>query len=546
MNSAVNNSTYELPEFEFKVPPELSAGGQSQYPVVVVGGGLGGLTMACDLANRGVPVLMIDDDNTVGVRGASSRGICYAQKSLEIFHRLGIYQRIAEKGIQWSVGKTMAGNDVVYQFDLAKQSTHSASEQPPFINLQQFYIEWFLVDRLMQLPSADLRWKTKVLKCVQDENYVTLDLDCPSGRYQIQADWVIDATGINSPIRDGFGLKTNPAMGEDRWCISDVRFKNKPPIERWTWVEAPFNENRAVWQHLMADDVWRLDYQMEPDADPAYVSRPDVVADRLARQFGKDTEFELVWVGPYSYRSHVLEQMRLQRVFFIGDSAHVMSPFGARGGNSAIQDADNLGWKLAMVVHGQASESLLDSYHPERHFAAAQNVEITNRTMRFLTPQNPVQRQFRDACIALAKHHEFAQKLVNTGRLSSPTEYPLSPLHFGQGAGNNVANCQLTVEGKVSDLVTQVKRLDNRLTVLCITAADQQRALELTANQLGFAVRLLSSQQWHDPADYLKQRFALAPGKVGLLRPDLHSAGSLEVNQLSRAVAAYSVLTTQN
>ena len=69
---------------------------------------------------------------------------------------------------------------------------------------------------------------------------------------------------------------------DDRWCIADVRFKTSPPAERHTWIEAPFNENRAVWQHLMADDVWRIDYQMAPDADPAYVSREDVLRERLA------------------------------------------------------------------------------------------------------------------------------------------------------------------------------------------------------------------------------------------------------------------------
>jgi 3-(3-hydroxy-phenyl)propionate hydroxylase len=540
----INNSTYQLPEFEFQTPPELhNAVGNSsidRYPVVVVGAGLAGLTMACDLATRGIDVVVIDDDNTVGVRGASSRGICYAQKSLEIFQRLGTYQRIQEKGIQWSVGKTLAGNDVVYSFDLAKESTHNASKQPPFINLQQFYVEWFLVDRLMQLPNVDIRWKTKVDCVTQDQEKVALNLDCPDGSYTITAQWVIDASGIRSPIRDGFGLKTNPATGEDRWCISDVRFKHKPPIERWTWVEAPFNDNRAVWQHLMADDVWRLDYQMPADADPEYVSRPDVVTERLQRQFGPDIEFELVWVGPYSYRSHVLETMRLSRVFFIGDSAHVMSPFGARGGNSAIQDADNLGWKLAMVLEGTAPLSILDSYHPERHFAAEQNVAITNRTMRFLTPQSAAQKLFRDATIALAKQFEFAQKLVNTGRLSSPTQYLESPLHCGLGAGQNIANCALEVSGQETSLVAQTVLAGNRIIVLCIDAADFALAQKQMAGYAAFAVRLIGPGHWVDPNGYLAARFDLSAGKVGLLRPDLHSAGTVTLQEMAQIRSIFS------
>lgn len=535
----MTTSSYQLPEFDFQTPPELlNSPAIKRYPVVVVGGGLGGLTVACDLATRGVDVVLVDEDNTVGVRGASSRGICYAQKSLEIFARLGIYERIAAKGIRWSVGKTLAGNDVVYSFDLAAQMSHSASVQPPFINLQQFYIEWFLVDRLNELPNANLRWKTQVQRVTQDADAVTLELTCPAGDYTIKADWVIDATGIRSAIRDGFGLKINPAVGEDRWCISDVRFKHKPPIERWTWVEAPFNDNRAVWQHLMADDVWRLDYQMAPDADPEYVSRPDVVTERLQRQFGPDIEFELVWVGPYSYRSHVLEKMKLDKVFFLGDSAHVMSPFGARGGNSAIQDADNLGWKLAAVLQGFAPASLLDSYHPERHFAAVQNVEITNRTMRFLTPQTPMQRVFRDATIALARRFEFAQKLVNTGRLSSPTQYPESPLHSGAGAGNSIANCALTVNSQATDLVSAVKASASRMIVLFASATDFAQAQALLnpvceePTQAPVQLRLLDKSQWHDSTGYLMNRFTLEAGKVGLLRPDLHSGGTIPVDQL--------------
>src|SRR6187431_2308906 len=109
---------YVLPEYPFVPPTEIAAGQASHHPVVIVGGGLAGLSLACALAAQGVQAVLLDEDNTVGVKGASSRGICYTQKSLEIFQRLGVYERIAKKGIQWSVGRTFAGNDEVYSFDL--------------------------------------------------------------------------------------------------------------------------------------------------------------------------------------------------------------------------------------------------------------------------------------------------------------------------------------------------------------------------------------------------------------------------------------------
>jgi 3-(3-hydroxy-phenyl)propionate hydroxylase len=429
-------SGYTLPSYPFTAPPELSEGQGRVHPVVIVGAGLAGLTAACDFALRGIPAIVIDEDDTVGVKGASSRGICYAQKSLEIFQRLGIYERIKEKGVQWSVGKTLAGDDIIYEFDLAKQSSHNASAQPPFINLQQFYLEWFLVDRIQELGVSTIRWQSRVKSIEHTADYVELTVETPHGPYALKAQWVIDASGLRSPIREASGLKLEQALGIDRWCISDVKFKDKKPVERWTWIEAPFNDNRAVWQHLMADDVWRLDYQMEPDADPEAVSHPDVVADRLQRHLGDDVEFELVWVGPYAYKSHLLERFQDKRVFFLGDCAHVMSPFGARGGNSAIQDADNLVWKLAMVLQGNAQSSILASYSDERRDGAQTNIQITNRTSRFLSPKTPVEKLTRNAVIELAKTFAFARSLVNTGRLSTANTYTLKPLVMGSAAAS--------------------------------------------------------------------------------------------------------------
>ncbi len=451
---------YVLPEYAAVVPDAVTSGRAEHHRILVVGGGITGLTLACSLAQLGVDCVLLDEDNTVGVKGASSRGICYTQRSLEIFDKLGIFERILAKGIQWSVGRTFAGADEVYSFDLKQQSNFSLSQQPAFINIQQFYNESFLVDRIGELGHAQIRWNNRVSAFKNGNGLATFTIATPAGEYKATADYVVDATGSKSPFRQWLNIGVKAKKGDDRWCIADVRFDTRPPTERHTWIEAPFNDNRAVWQHLMADDVWRIDYQMAPDADPAYVSSEAQVRQRLAKQFGKDTQVDIVWVGPYAYRSECVDSMcvdlgeqAVQRsaeqsplgaqklpyatrpshhpasqIFLIGDSAKVVSPFGARGGNTGIADADNLAWKLAAVVQGHAAPALLASYHPERHEAATTNVQVTNRTARFLRPADGAERLFRTAAIGLAKQHPFARALVNTGRMAVANPYAASPL----------------------------------------------------------------------------------------------------------------------
>ena len=321
---------------------------------------------------------------------------------------------------------TLVGNEVVYEFDA---SATSESRQPPFINLQQFYLEWFMVDRIAELKRTDLRWKNKVIGYTPLDDGARIEVETPAGRYAMEADWVCDCTGVNSFVRDSMGLDTHQLRGIDRWCISDVRFKEKLPIERWTWIEAPFNDNRAVWQHLMADDVWRIDYQMPEDADPDTISRPEVAGARLRAQLGPDVDFEFVWIGPYQYRDHLLDDFRHGRVLFVGDAAHQVSPFGARGANSGIQDTDNLAWKLKLVLDGKAPEALLDTYSEERVAAADENLLNSTRSTDFITPKSQASRDLRNAVLTLAREHAFARALVNSGRLSVPAHLTASTLN---------------------------------------------------------------------------------------------------------------------
>jgi 3-(3-hydroxy-phenyl)propionate hydroxylase len=531
-------SGYVLPEYEFVAPPELKTGRAARHPIVICGGGLTGLTLACSLARFGVKAVLLDEDNTVGVKGASSRGICYTQRSLEIFERLGVYERIAAKGIQWSVGRTFAGDDEVYSFDLRQQSHYNLSSQPPFINIQQFYIEAYLVDRIRELGHVDLRWSSRVTAFKQHDEVATLRVATPQGEYTIEAEHVIDATGSHTPFREWVGASVTAKKGDDRWCIADVRFSKHPPVERHTWIEAPFNENRAVWQHLMGDNVWRIDYQMAPDADPRLVSREDVVRERLKKQFGADCELEIVWVGPYAYKSECVDQMRHGRVFFMGDAAKVVSPFGARGGNTGVADAENLAWKLAAVVKGHAAPSLLDTYQDERHEAARQNVLVTNRTARFLRPAPGIEKLFRDAALSLAKQHVFARQFVNTGRMAIANPYTASRACC-DGGGQPVQNVRFQWAdrsvGTVNDLLAWAS---GRLLLLVfgeIDAATLRRIRAIAGSAPLVAVQVLAArdrpgaiEHVRDPDGSLKGACHLHGHDWALVRPDAYVAATGE------------------
>ncbi|MBA3771057.1 MAG: FAD-dependent monooxygenase [Ramlibacter sp.] len=549
---------YALPEYPFVEPPEIRSGEAGHHAIVIVGGGLAGLTLACSLARYGVAAVLLDEDNTVGVKGASSRGICYTQESLEIFHRLGLYDRIAAKGIQWSVGRTFAGKDEVYSFDLRQQSAYNLSSQPPFINIQQFYIEGYLVERIQELGHIQLRWRNRVTAFEQDSAGATLTVSTPAGEYQVRADHVIDATGSHSPFRAWVGASVTVRKGDDRWCIADVRFTEHLPVERHTWVEAPFNENRAVWQHLMGDGVWRIDYQMAPNADPDDVSREDVVRERLARQFGRECEIEIVWVGPYAYRSECIDHMRHGRVFFAGDAAKVVSPFGARGGNTGIADADNLAWKLAAVMKGRAAPALLDSYHEERHEAARQNVLVTNRTARFLRPARGMEKVFRDAALGLARQYVFARQFVNTGRMAIANPYTNSRA-CDRGGGQPVQNVSYQwsdgSSGTVNDLLAWA---DGRLLLLLFgdmgrTSLERLRALAGTAalrcvQVLGADDPATAVEHVRDPKGHLQGACHVFGHAWALVRPDSYVAATGEhvdaglVHALGRALGATDVM----
>ncbi|HEY7944062.1 MAG: FAD-dependent oxidoreductase [Burkholderiales bacterium] len=520
--------TYTNPVYEYVKPTEVG-GATRHWPVIVAGAGPVGLAAAIDLAQRGIDVLLVDEDDTVSV---GSRAICWSKRTLEILDRLGCAERLVQKGVGWSVGRVFFRDEEVYEFNLLAEDGH---RRPAFINLQQYWVEQFLVERLGELPQAETRWRSKVVGVMSQADRVSVRVATPDGEYTVQADWLIVADGAKSPIRGMLGLECEGQVFHDRFLIADIHMTSAFPAERRFWFDPPFHRNQSALLHRQADNVWRVDFQLGWDADPDEEKRPERIVPRLRAMLGDDAQFEIEWASVYTFQCRRMRSFRHGRVLFAGDAAHLVSPFGARGANSGIQDADNLVWKLDLVLAGQAPECLLDSYDAERVWAADENIRHSTRSTDFITPKSNVSRTFRDAVLGLAKRHPFARQLVNSGRLSLPATLVESRLNtrdavgeaFATGIVPGAAAADAPVTGPRGDWL--LGYLDGGFTLLAFgDALPAEAARALARDAMACAVVQVGGTSAcgacsiDDSHGLAAERYNARPGTCYLLRPDQH------------------------
>ncbi|MDX9945670.1 MAG: FAD-dependent monooxygenase, partial [Azonexus sp.] len=297
-------STYQYPKYAYQRPPELSGAAAQRYPVTVVGAGPVGLAAAIELAQSGVPVVLLDDDDSVSV---GSRGVCYAKRALEVLDRIGVGDACVSKGVSWNVGRTFFREEEVYNFNLLPQPDH---KRPGMINLQQYYLEEFLVKRAQELPNLDLRFRSKVVSVQPNGQGAALQVETPDGIYPLDTDWLIVADGARSSIRHMLGLEIDGKIFMDRFLIADVVMKADFPAERWFWFDPPFHPGQSVLLHRQADNVFRIDFQLGWQADPEEEKKPEKVIPRIKAMLGDDREFELEWVSVYTFQCRRMPQFR--------------------------------------------------------------------------------------------------------------------------------------------------------------------------------------------------------------------------------------------
>ncbi len=541
------------------VVPHLTNGRDPRgRSVAIVGGGPVGMTLALALARQGVRSVLIEADDGVCT---GSRAICISRRSLEIFKRLGVVQGFLEKGLPWTGGRSFYRDTEVFRFAMHQDEEQSL---PPMINIAQYQIEQLLLDEVQRHADLiDICWQTRVTGIEQKPagqgtdgtegaGGATLTLRTGDTAWRMHADWVVACDGGRSTIREALGLKLTGTTYEGRYVIVDIELNSTRPTERLAYFDPPSNPGSTVLVHKQPDNVWRIDYQLRDDEDPESAVQPENVMPRVQSvldSMGETGDWSPIWITVYKANALTLERFRHGSVLFAGDAAHLVPIFGVRGANSGIDDADNLGWKLACVVNGVASPHLLDSYSDERVYAARENLSYGMKSTEFMAPPSFAFDLMRTAVLSLAERHAAVRPLINP-RQTHAIAYVQSPLNdastraagaFNKGPapGTVLPECRLKrMDPDASADIHLTDLLEPCFTALRFTAganAQQDTAWQQLRDSLAkqgipfkdvTLVRSATADAVRphvmDHTGRLHDMLDATPGTVYLIRPDGH------------------------
>ncbi|MGU3628081.1 FAD-dependent monooxygenase [Comamonas sp. C24C] len=533
--------------------------GEQNHPIVIVGTGPVGLTTALEIARHGQRCVVLESELQVS---EGSRAIVFTRRSMEILQQVGVAQRVTETGLPWCYGNSIYRGQRVFRMENARADDDRFF---PMINLQQQYLEEYLVDAAQANPLIELRWGNRVNKVEQKGEQILVEVDTPEGSYELRADWLVACDGARSGIRTAMNLLMEGASYEGRFVIADIRIDLPLPTERLAFFDPTWNPGNTILMHREPHGIWRVDYQLPAGEDPEDALRPESLKARIDAQlemigFG-GTPWEMDWSSVYSARALTLPDYVHGRVIFAGDAAHMLPIFGVRGANTGFQDAQGLGWRLALVAKGAASAALLQSYSSERVGAAREIVEEAGKSTRFMAPPSRGFRLLRDAVLSLSLSQPFVGPLYHW-RTSRPHEYGSSPLNSmgddnllfkaGPAHGAPPLNVRFAPDSYLLDHLGGGFDLLYFTNGKVIPAELQAVVAGIRARGIGVRLIAVSSQAvsaiqgadlvLDDSEGRCRARYGvMADGAAYLLRPDQHVCArwmALDANRLQAAFKA--------
>ncbi|WP_263972360.1 FAD-dependent monooxygenase [Spongiactinospora rosea] len=489
---------------------------------MIAGAGPVGLVTALLLARWGVPTLVADARERRA--GTGSRAICFQGDVLDVLERAGCAREMVAEGVTWTTGRTYYREHELFTVSFPG---YRGEGHPPWINISQDRVEELLRARAAAEPLIDLRYDHPVTGYREDATGVQV----VAGDSVIHGSHLVGADGGRSTVRDLAGIGFPGRSFDDRFLICDIRADLPFPSERRFYFDPPWNPGRQVLVHHCPGSVWRIDWQVPAGFDPA---KADVHA--MIRRITGDLPYEIVWLSVYRFQERVAAAFRRGRVFLAGDAAHLYAPFGARGLNSGVQDAENLAWKLGLTRTGGAGGALLDAYEAERRAAALVNLKVTGDTMEFLVPQNEERRAWRRSVLSRAVRDPGARRLIDSGRLAEPYWYTGSPLTTPAGEvpgepgadrppvpGVICPDGPAVVDGER----TRLRRLFGPAFTVLVARGDRAGAARQAAGHLSGVPARVYALPDIDPGGVLSAALRASPDSVHLVRPDGHLAAVL-------------------
>lgn len=511
---------------------------QERKKVAIVGSGPAGMVTALELARHGVPSVVLSAELQFS---QGSRAICFTRRSMEILQQVGVAERMTAGGLPWRFGNSFYRNQLCFRMEAPQDPDDRFY---PIINVQQQFMEEYLHDACTANPLIDFRWGNKVVQVAQQDGYAVATVDTPEGEYQLETNWLVDASGGRSAIRSAMNLEMEGASYEGFFVIADIKVDLPLPTERLAYFDPEWNPGNTILMHREPNGIWRVDYQLPEGETPEEALRPESLKARIDAQLAMigfpGIDWEMDWSSVYSARTLTLTDYVHGNVIFTGDAAHLLPIFGVRGANTGFQDAQSLGWQLAHTVKGLGGPQLLANYSAERVGAAREIIAESGKSVRFMTPPTQGFKLLRNAVLSLSLQNEFVRPLYHW-RTSRPHEYTHSMLNSrgddnalftdGPAHGAPPRNIRLGANDFLLD------HLGGGFDLIYFTTGDAMPAPLLdvvnTARAKGVALRITAvgaaqpvagaDQTFADADGHFRQRYGMqASGAAYLLRPDQH------------------------